>query len=135
MGRDRSTRPISSPSQTLPATGAEVGACAGSATGEQIAINVGISPESVSRILRRLGLNRLRIPQPAEQVRRYEREHLDVLIWIDIKKPRKFNRVGNHIGADRTGQSSLGARGERHGWKYGRLYRRCLADCLQRAGE
>ena len=42
-------------------------------TGRQIAAEVGVSPASVSRILRRLGLNRLAALEPAEPVRRCER--------------------------------------------------------------
>jgi transposase len=117
--RDRSSRPLSSPSQTLPATCAEVEALRRQRhTGKQIATEVGISPATVSRILRRLGLNRLRDLEPAEPVRRYEREHPGELIHIDIKKLGKFNRIGHRITGDRTGQSSPRARGEGPGWEY-----------------
>ena len=44
-------------------------------TGKQIAAQVGVSPATVSRVLRRLGLNRLKSLAPAEPVRRYERAH------------------------------------------------------------
>ena len=54
-------------------------------TGQQIADELRISPATVSRILRRLGLNRLAALEPAEPVRRYEREHPGELIHIDIK--------------------------------------------------
>ncbi len=40
----------------------------------------------MSRILRRLGLNRLKALEPAEPVRRYEREHLGKLIHDRISK-------------------------------------------------
>ena len=43
-------------------------------TGKQIAAEVEVSPAIVSRILRRLGLNRIRDLEPAEPERRYERE-------------------------------------------------------------
>ena len=55
-------------------------------TGKQIAAEVGVSPATVSRILRRLGLNRLSALEPAEPVRRYERQQPGELIHIDIKK-------------------------------------------------
>src|ERR1051325_6425687 len=55
-------------------------------TGQHIAAAVGISPATVSRILRRLGLNRIQALEPATPVRRYEREHPGELIHIDIKK-------------------------------------------------
>ena len=44
-------------------------------TGKQIAAETGVSPATVSRVLRRLGLNKLSALEPAEPVRRYEREH------------------------------------------------------------
>src|SRR3984957_13430678 len=72
--RDRSSRPLSSPSQATPATCAAVEALRRQRhTGKQIAAEVGVSAATVSRILRRLGLNRLSAVEPAEPVRRYER--------------------------------------------------------------
>jgi transposase InsO family protein len=117
--RDRSSRPLSLPGQTPPATCAVVEALRRQRyTGKQIAIEIGISSATVSRILRRLGLNRLRDLEPAEPIRRYEREHPGELIHIDIKKLGKFNRVGHRITGDRTGQSNLRARGQGPGWEY-----------------
>jgi transposase InsO family protein len=75
-------------------------------TGKAIAAETGVSPATVSRILKRLGLNRLKMLEPAEPVRRYERERPGELIHIDIKKLGKFNRVGHRITGDRTGQSN-----------------------------
>jgi transposase InsO family protein len=74
-------------------------------TGKQIAAEVGVSPATVSRILRRLGLNRIKALEPAEPVRRYERAHPGELIHIDIKKLGRFSQVGHRITGDRTGQS------------------------------
>ncbi|WP_366863931.1 helix-turn-helix domain-containing protein [Bradyrhizobium sp.] len=57
--RDRSSRPHSLPGQTPAATCATVEALRRQRhTGRQIAAEIGISPATVSRILRRLGLNR-----------------------------------------------------------------------------
>jgi transposase len=75
-------------------------------TGRQIAANLAISPPTVSRILRRSGLNRMRDLELAEPVRRYEREHPGDMIHIDIKKLRRFDKVGHRITGDRTGQSN-----------------------------
>jgi transposase InsO family protein len=83
-------------------------------TGKQIAAAVGVSPATVSRVLRRLGLNRLSSLEPAEPVRRYEREHPGELIHIDIKKLGKFNQVGHRITGDRRGQSN----GRGVGWEF-----------------
>jgi transposase InsO family protein len=112
---DRSSRPLSLPSQTAPATCAVVEALRRQRhTGKQIAAEVGVSPATVSRILRRLGLNRMRDLEPAEPVRRYEREHPGDMIHIDIKKLGRFDKVGHRITGDRTGQSN--SRGV--GWEY-----------------
>jgi transposase InsO family protein len=113
--RDRSSRPLSSPSQTAPATAAAIEALRRQRfTGKQIAAELGVSPATVSRTLRRLGLNRLSALEPAEPVRRYERAHPGELLHIDIKKLGKFNRIGHRITGDRTGQSN--SRGV--GWEH-----------------
>ena len=59
-------------------------------TGKQIGSDLGVSPATVSRILRRLGLIRMRDLEPVEPVCRYEREQpgdmisLIVLYFIGI---------------------------------------------------
>src|SRR5246500_2687097 len=117
--RDRSSRPHSLPGQTPSATCATVEALRRRRyTGKQIAAEVGISPATVSRILRRLGLNRLAALEPAEPIRRYERQHPGELIHIDIKKLGKFNQIGHRITGDRRGQSNQRSRGKGSGWEY-----------------
>ena len=71
-------------------------------TGAQIAAELGVSTATVSRVLRRLGLNRLNALGPAEPVRRYERKHPGELVHIDIKKLGRFDRTGqsNSRGVD-----------------------------------
>ncbi len=65
--RDRSSRPLSLPSQTAPATCAAVEALRRRRfTAKQIAVEVGVSAATVSGILRRLGLNRLSALEPAD---------------------------------------------------------------------
>jgi transposase InsO family protein len=113
--RDRSSRPRSSPSQAAPALCARVEALRRQRhTGEQIAAEVGVSAATVSRILKRLGLNRLSALEPAEPIRRYERATPGEIVHIDIKKLGKFNRIGHRITGDRIGQSNT--RGV--GWEY-----------------
>jgi len=82
--------------------------------GKQIASELSISPATVSRILKRLGLNRIGALEPVPLVKRYERENPGELIHIDIKKLGRFNRVGHRITGDRRGQSN--ARGI--GWEF-----------------
>jgi transposase InsO family protein len=75
-------------------------------TGTAIAAETGVSPATVSRVLKRLGLNRLSALEPAEPPRRYQREQPGELIHIDIKKLGKFSRIGHRITGDRTRQSN-----------------------------
>jgi transposase InsO family protein len=82
-------------------------------TGKQIAAELNISPATVSRILRRLGLNRIAALEPAEPIRRYEREKPGELIHIDIKKLGRFERVGHRSTGDRQKGVSRGA-----GWEF-----------------
>ena len=83
-------------------------------TDQAIAAETGVSPATVSRILKRLGLNRLSALEPAEPPRRYQRDRPGELIHIDIKKLGKFNKIGHRITGDRTGQSN--SRGV--GWEF-----------------
>lgn len=83
-------------------------------TGQHIARDLGVSPATVSRVLRRLGLNRIAALEPAEPVRRYERARPGELIHIDIKTLGRFERTGHRITGDRTGQSN----GRGIGWEY-----------------
>src|SRR6516162_3198086 len=65
-------------------------------TGKQIATEVSVSPATVSRVLRRLSLNKLSTLEP-QPVRRYEREKPGELIHIDIKKLGRIGSVGHRI--------------------------------------
>ncbi len=117
--RDRSSKPHSLPNQTAPATCTAIETLRRQRhTGKHIATEVGVSAATVSRILRRLGLNRLSALEPAEPIRRYQRENPGELIHIDIKKLGKFNQIGHRITGDRTGQSNSRSRGEGPGWEY-----------------
>jgi hypothetical protein len=92
--------------------------CAASATPASKSQPKSACPATVSRILRRLGLNRIRDLEPAEPVRRYEREKPGEMIHIDIKKLGRINGIGHRITGDRRGQSNLRARGQGPGWEY-----------------
>src|SRR5262245_64810232 len=84
--RDRSSRPLPSPGQIPAATSAIIEALRRQRyTGKHIANELKVSPATVSRILRRMGLNRIRDLEPAEPERRYERETPGEMIHIDIK--------------------------------------------------
>ena len=112
--RDRSSRPHRLWRATPAATVAQVEALRRQRwTGRQIAAEAGVSPATVSRILKRLGLNRMRDLAPAEPVRRYEWQHPGELIHIDIKKLGRFDRIGHRITGDRQQGESRGA-----GWEF-----------------
>ena len=66
----------------------------------------------VSRVLQRLGLHRLASLEPAEPVRRYERERPGELIHLDIKKLGRFKTIGHRITGNRKGQSN------HRGWEF-----------------
>ena len=83
-------------------------------TGKQIAQETGVSPATVSRVLRRLGLSRMRDLEPAAPIIRYERKAPGEMIHIDIKKLGRFDRIGHRITGHRTGQSN--SRGI--GWEF-----------------
>jgi transposase InsO family protein len=117
--QDRSSRPHRLHKPTPAATIAQVEALRRQRwTGQQIALTVGVSPATVSRILKRLGLNKLKALEPAEPVRRYERDHPGEMIHIDIKKLGKIDGIGHRITGDRTGQSRRRGRGQGLGWEF-----------------
>jgi transposase InsO family protein len=71
-------------------------------TGKQIATEAGASPATISRVLRRLSLNKLSALEP-EPVRRYEREYPGELIQLDIKKLGRIGSVGHRITGRQAG--------------------------------
>ncbi len=112
---DRSSRPKSSPWQTAAHVCERIAALRRQRlTGKHIAMEAGVSPATVSRVLRRAGLSRIKDIAPAEPVVRYEYKEPGGLIHLDIKRLGRFNRVGHRITGNRTGQSN--SRGI--GWEY-----------------
>jgi transposase InsO family protein len=117
--QDRSSRPHRLRRATPPETVARIESLRRQRwTGAQIARETRVSEATVSRILRRLGLNRLRALEPVEPVRRYQREHPGELIHIDIKKLGRIDGIGHRITGDRRGQSNRRGRGEGLGWEF-----------------
>jgi transposase InsO family protein/transposase-like protein len=114
--RDRSSRPLSSDSQTPQATCDAIEVLRRQRyTGKQIAAEVGVSPATVCRVLKRRGLNKLSALEPAEPIRRYERDNPGDLIHLDIKKLGRIGSVGHRI----TGRLS-GVVNRHHGigWEF-----------------
>lgn len=125
--QDRSSRPKLIPTQTAEALAERIithrrqRLC-----GRHIAELTGVSPATVSRVLRRAGLSTLRDLVPPEPVRRYDYKEPGGLIHLDIKKLGRFERVGHRITGDRTGQSN--SRGV--GWEYVHV---CIDDASRTA--
>jgi transposase InsO family protein len=117
--RDRSSKPLSSPSQISLATADTVESLRRQRrTQEHIASELAISRASVSRILRRRGLSLLSALEPQQPRPRYERAKPGEIIHIDIKKLGRFNAIGHRITGDRRGQSNARGRGEGPGWEF-----------------
>jgi len=81
-------------------------------TGVQIAQQTALSRATVSRILRRLKLNRIAMLEPAEPVLRYEHPLAGDLLHIDIKKLARIVKAGHRI----TGNPRDETRGA--GWEF-----------------
>jgi transposase InsO family protein len=95
---DRSSRPKTSPRRTEATVADAIAALRRQRlTGKHIAMATGVSEATVSRVLARAGLSRLKDLEPAEPVRRYEREHPGELIHLDIKKLGRIGSVGHRI--------------------------------------
>jgi transposase InsO family protein len=104
---DRSSRPHASPSRLPDAVGSEIEALRRQRlSGPAIARRLHRPVSTVGKVLRRLGLGRLRALHPRAPVVRYERERPGELIHIDSKKLGRIDGIGHRITGDRTGQSS-----------------------------
>jgi transposase len=82
-------------------------------TGKQIALETGVSPATVSRILKRGGLNRLKDLEPEEPARRYERSRPGEMLHLDIKKLGRFVIPGHRATGTRQNCRNQGA-----GWDF-----------------
>ena len=80
--------------------------------GWRIARELKLSRATVSRILRRAGLNRLRALDPPPPVVRYEHKRPGDLVHFDIKRLARIVQPGHRVTGDRTGET----RGA--GWEY-----------------
>ena len=110
---DRSSRPLRSPRTTSAALVQQVEQLRRQRwTGVRIAQATGLSRATVSRILVRLNLNKVKMLEPAKPVVRYERQAPGELIHIDIKKLARIHKPGHRI----TGNPQDETRGA--GWEF-----------------
>jgi transposase InsO family protein len=109
--RDRSCRPHRSPRRTAEELATRVEALRRQRwTGVRIAHELGLSPATVSRILRRLKLNRIRDLEPQPPVVRYEHAAPGDLLHFDIKRLVRIQRPSHRVTGDRRdGVKGIGA--------------------------
>jgi len=111
--RDRSSRPHRLRQPTTAAQVERVEALRRQRwTGYRIAQTTGLSRATVSRILRRLQLNRIRDLDPAPVIQRYEHPLPGDLLHLDIKKLGRIARPGHRV----TGNPADHVPGS--GWEY-----------------
>jgi len=109
---DHSSRPHRSPRRTGEAVAQHVEQLRRQRfTGFHIAQTTGLSRATVSRILRRLGLNRMRDLEPAVPLIRYEHAAPGDLLHLDIKQLGRFSSVVSRPDGRRRGKHHCG-------WEY-----------------
>ena len=69
-------------------------------TARPIAEQLRLARSTVAAVLKRLGLYRLKLLEPKEPIRRYERKTPGELIHLVIKKLGRFWRTGHRITGD-----------------------------------
>ncbi len=100
---DRSSRPLHSPRATSFSLLEKVLALRRLRyNGWRIARELGLSRATVSRVLCRAGLNRLRSLDPPPPVVRYEHQRPGDLIHFDIKRLARIVKPGHRVHGDRT---------------------------------
>ena len=117
---DRSSRPLRLRTPTPQATIERIIALRRQRwTGRHIAMEVGVSAATVSRVLRQARLSRMIDLEPTMPERRYEHPNPGDMIHLDIKKLGRFERPGHRVTGDRTGQSNPNSRKEGgYGWEF-----------------
>jgi transposase len=109
--KDRSSRPRRSPRSTSKERVMEIERLRRERwTGVRIAPQLGLSTATVSRVLRRLKLNRIRDIEPQVPPNRYEQAAPGELLHLDIKRPVCIQRPSHRVtGNRRDGVKGIGA--------------------------
>ena len=81
-------------------------------TAAEIASRLQLARSTVAGHLEAAGLGRLARLEPAVPVRRYQRQHPGELVYLDVKKLARFERIGHRITGNRRNASD-GA-----GWEF-----------------
>ena len=110
---DRSSRPRHHPRRTsVTAEAAIVALRRTRATAWQISTALGVPRSTVTRVLARVGLNRVALLEPTEPVQRYEWPRAGDLLHLDLKRLGRIAGVGHRIHGNR------GRRARGIGWEY-----------------
>ena len=81
-------------------------------TAWQISAALRLPRSTVTRVLARVGLNRLALLEPAAPVQRYEWPHVGDLLHVDLKRLGRVVGIGHRIHGDRR------RRARKAGWEY-----------------
>jgi transposase InsO family protein len=112
---DRSSRPTRVRCPTPPEKVAEVERLRRRRLpGKEIALRLGVSPATVSRILRKARLSRAGDLDPAPPPNRYEYARPGAMIHMDVKKLGRFSGIGHRI----TGDRATAIRTVGRGWEF-----------------
>jgi transposase InsO family protein len=109
--KDRSSRPHRSPRSTSQDRIMQIeGLRRQRWTGVRIAQQLGLSPATVSRVLRRMKLNRIRDLEPRLPPNRYEHPAPGDMLHLDIKRLVRIQRPSHRVTGDRRdGVKGIGA--------------------------
>lgn len=111
--QDRSSRPERQHGVSADTVAAIEGLRRQRLTSPTISRALGVPVSTVTLVLRRLGLNRLKALDPVEPKVRYERQRPGELIHIDTKKLGRINGIGHRVTGDRRGHRARGV-----GWEH-----------------
>ena len=95
---DRSSRPHRQPRRDSPPVEAAIVALRRTrATASQISAALRVPRSTVTRVLARVGLNRVALIEPTGPVQRYEWPHAGDLLQVDLKRLRRTAALGPYL--------------------------------------
>lgn len=110
---DRSSRPHRQPPRVSASVEAAIVALRRTrATAWQISTALRIPRSTVTRVLARVGLNRVALVEPRGPVQRYEWPHVGDLLHVDLKRLGRVVGIGHRIHGDRRRRS------RKAGWEF-----------------
>ena len=103
---DRSSRPHRQPRRVAASLEAAIVVLRRTrATAWQISVALRVPRSTVTRVLARVGLNRVALVEPTGPVQRYEWPHVGDLLHIDLKRLGRVVGIGHRIHGDRRRRS------------------------------